>query len=90
MFKIDGMTYNFAPFLTAVTCEDPNSIYAPSSTGCPATCENPNAPEDCLLPDVYDACVCPIGFLLFQDLCILPADCGCVQNNSAYLVRFIN
>ena len=54
---------------------------AKKATACVATCNNPDAVKTCLLPDAYDTCVCPEGKVLFNQRCIHPSLCGCMDNN---------
>ncbi|XP_078667426.1 zonadhesin-like [Branchiostoma floridae x Branchiostoma belcheri] len=60
-----------------------NSTYSPCTTACPATCVNPNAPDQCNLPCV-EGCGCDAGYVMSGLDCVPETDCGCASNNGYY------
>ncbi|KAK2150453.1 hypothetical protein LSH36_404g01019 [Paralvinella palmiformis] len=48
-----------------------NMIYRQNSTGCPATCQDPDAPQHCRLAN-KDDCVCVDGLVLSNTDCVTP------------------
>ncbi|KFV85021.1 Zonadhesin, partial [Struthio camelus australis] len=54
-----------------------NTYYDPCMTGCPATCLDRQAPQNCSKPCV-EGCACTSGFLLSGDACVPEAHCGCL------------
>ena len=71
------MYLNVAFILVAMTCPT-GMVYKAMTTACPATCAKANAPAECTLPDAEN-CVCPDGKILKNDVCVSPAECGCVD-----------
>ncbi|NWV16953.1 ZAN protein, partial [Origma solitaria] len=61
----------------------PNSYYDPCMTGCPATCVDRQAPQNCSKPCV-EGCACNSGFLLSGDTCVPEANCGCLFEGNYY------
>ncbi|XP_049587088.1 IgGFc-binding protein isoform X3 [Syngnathus scovelli] len=61
-----------------------NSHYEVCGSACPATCGNPDPSHNCSLP-CLELCQCNRGYLLSNGKCVLPSECGCVQNGSYYL-----
>ncbi|NWS09597.1 ZAN protein, partial [Motacilla alba] len=61
----------------------PNSYYHPCMTGCPATCVDQQAPQNCSKPCV-EGCACSSGFLLSGDTCVPEANCGCHFEGNYY------
>uniref|UniRef100_U3JXW5 Zonadhesin n=1 Tax=Ficedula albicollis TaxID=59894 RepID=U3JXW5_FICAL len=61
----------------------PNSYYDPCMTGCPATCVDQQAPQNCSKPCV-EGCACSSGFLLSGDTCVPEANCGCLFEGNYY------
>ncbi|KAJ8033747.1 Zonadhesin [Holothuria leucospilota] len=58
---------------TTLMCS-PNMVYANCST-CQATCMDPKGCiKNCTEPEM---CVCPNGFLLKEDACVIQEECGC-------------
>ncbi|ESN92723.1 hypothetical protein HELRODRAFT_189589 [Helobdella robusta] len=57
----------------------PGQIFSPRSTGCPETCDDPDAPATCTEPDLIGECVCPPGQVLFKDKCVNRTSCGCAD-----------
>ncbi|XP_047466074.1 alpha-tectorin-like [Mugil cephalus] len=60
-------------------CEIPcpaNSHFESSGTGCPPTCVNPNATQNCPLPN-QESCVCDSGYILSGGVCVPYDQCGC-------------
>uniref|UniRef100_A0A663DPG6 VWFD domain-containing protein n=1 Tax=Aquila chrysaetos chrysaetos TaxID=223781 RepID=A0A663DPG6_AQUCH len=62
-----------------------NSYYDPCMTGCPATCVDRQAPQNCSKPCV-EGCACTSGFLLSGDTCVPEAHCGCLFEGNYYSV----
>ncbi|NWV41400.1 FCGBP protein, partial [Grantiella picta] len=62
-----------------------NSYYDPCMTGCPATCVDRQAPQNCSKPCV-EGCACNSGFLLSGDTCVPKANCGCLFEGNYYTV----
>ncbi|XP_066413022.1 IgGFc-binding protein-like [Molothrus aeneus] len=60
-----------------------NSYYDPCMTGCPATCVDQQAPQNCSKPCV-EGCACSSGFLLSGDTCVPEANCGCHFEGNYY------
>ncbi|XP_062388334.1 IgGFc-binding protein-like isoform X3 [Sardina pilchardus] len=67
-------------------CEIPcptNSHFESQGTGCPATCSNPNAPQNCPLPN-QESCICNAGYVLSGGECVRQNDCGCTFEGRYY------
>uniref|UniRef100_A0A8B9ECK2 VWFD domain-containing protein n=1 Tax=Anser cygnoides TaxID=8845 RepID=A0A8B9ECK2_ANSCY len=62
-----------------------NSYYDPCMTGCPATCVDRQAPQNCSKP-CMEGCACTSGFLLSGDTCVPEANCGCLFEGNYYSV----
>ncbi|KAK0680827.1 FCGBP protein, partial [Pygoscelis papua] len=62
-----------------------NSYYDPCMTGCPATCVDQQAPQNCSKP-CMEGCACASGFLLSGDTCVPKAHCGCLFEGNYYSV----
>ncbi|KFP16719.1 Zonadhesin, partial [Egretta garzetta] len=60
-----------------------NSYYDPCMTGCPATCLDRHAPQNCSKPCV-EGCACTSGFLLSGGTCVPEARCGCLFEGNYY------
>ncbi|CAM9326592.1 unnamed protein product [Bubo scandiacus] len=60
-----------------------NSYYDPCMTGCPATCVDRQAPQNCSKP-CMEGCACTSGFLLSGDTCVPEAHCGCLFEGNYY------
>ncbi|KAK2530935.1 IgGFc-binding protein-like [Columba livia] len=60
-----------------------NSYYDPCMTGCPATCVDRQAPQNCSKP-CMEGCACTSGFLLSGDTCVPEANCGCLFEGNYY------
>ncbi|XP_031975843.1 LOW QUALITY PROTEIN: IgGFc-binding protein-like [Corvus moneduloides] len=76
------------PWRNATFCPlqcPPNSYYDPCMTGCPATCADRQAPQNCSKPCV-EGCACSSGFLLSGDTCVPEANCGCLFEGNYYTV----
>ncbi|XP_072789242.1 IgGFc-binding protein isoform X3 [Taeniopygia guttata] len=74
------------PWRNATFCPlqcPPNSYYDPCMTGCPATCVDQEAPQNCSKPCV-EGCACNSGFLLSGDTCVPEANCGCLFEGNYY------
>ncbi|CAN8190691.1 unnamed protein product [Coccothraustes coccothraustes] len=74
------------PWRNATFCPlqcPPNSYYDPCMTGCPATCVDQHAPQNCSKPCV-EGCACSSGFLLSGDTCVPEANCGCHFEGNYY------
>uniref|UniRef100_A0A3Q2Z018 IgGFc-binding protein-like n=1 Tax=Hippocampus comes TaxID=109280 RepID=A0A3Q2Z018_HIPCM len=61
-----------------------NSHYEVCGSACQATCGNPDPSHNCGLP-CLELCQCYRGYLLSNGKCVLPSECGCVQNGSYFL-----
>ncbi|XP_057690269.1 IgGFc-binding protein isoform X2 [Corythoichthys intestinalis] len=61
-----------------------NSHYEVCGSACQPTCGNPEAHLNCSLP-CLESCQCNRGYLLSNGKCVLPSECGCIQNGSYYL-----
>ena len=60
--------------------------YSFKKSGCPATCQDPEAPQHCHLADT-EGCQCEEGLLLKDDHCVAPSMCGCLdQRNREFQV----
>uniref|UniRef100_A0A8V0Z362 IgGFc-binding protein n=1 Tax=Gallus gallus TaxID=9031 RepID=A0A8V0Z362_CHICK len=76
------------PWRNATFCPLPcsaNSYYDPCMTGCPATCVDREAPQNCSKP-CMEGCACASGFLLSGDTCVPEARCGCLFEGNYYSV----
>uniref|UniRef100_A0A8C4V4D9 VWFD domain-containing protein n=1 Tax=Falco tinnunculus TaxID=100819 RepID=A0A8C4V4D9_FALTI len=62
-----------------------NSYYDPCMTGCPATCVDRQAPQNCSKP-CMEGCACTSGFLLSGGTCVPEAHCGCLFEGNYYSV----
>ncbi|NXJ73066.1 FCGBP protein, partial [Rostratula benghalensis] len=74
------------PWRNATFCPlpcDANSYYDPCMTGCPATCVDREAPQNCSRPCV-EGCACTSGYLLSGDTCVPEAQCGCLFEGNYY------
>ncbi|NXB69198.1 ZAN protein, partial [Struthidea cinerea] len=74
------------PWRNATFCPlqcPPNSYYDHCMTGCPATCADRQAPQNCSKPCV-EGCACSSGFLLSGDTCVPEANCGCLFEGNYY------
>uniref|UniRef100_A0A8C9ESW0 VWFD domain-containing protein n=1 Tax=Pavo cristatus TaxID=9049 RepID=A0A8C9ESW0_PAVCR len=74
------------PWRNATFCPLPcsaNSYYDPCMTGCPATCVDRQAPQNCSKP-CMEGCACASGFLLSGDTCVPEARCGCLFEGNYY------
>ncbi|KAM9279244.1 IgGFc-binding protein [Morus bassanus] len=60
-----------------------NSYYDSCMTGCPATCVDRQAPQNCSKP-CMEGCACTSGFLLSGDTCVPEAQCGCLFEGNYY------
>uniref|UniRef100_A0A8C0UXR3 VWFD domain-containing protein n=1 Tax=Cyanistes caeruleus TaxID=156563 RepID=A0A8C0UXR3_CYACU len=82
------------PWRNATFCPlqcPPNSYYDPCMTGCPATCADQQAPQNCSKPCV-EGCACSSGFLLSGDACVPePAlVCSALPHHSSEGESFVN
>lgn len=62
---------------------NPHQHYEGCATGCPASCQNPHAPEFCTLP-CYESCTCDDGYVLSGKNCVPLDDCGCTDDTGSY------
>ncbi|KAM4652254.1 LOW QUALITY PROTEIN: IgGFc-binding protein-like [Discoglossus pictus] len=60
-----------------------NSHYEACGSACPATCNDRNAPIQCIKPCV-ETCECDEGFILNVDKCVPITSCGCQYNEQFY------
>ncbi|KAM9316560.1 IgGFc-binding protein-like [Gastrophryne carolinensis] len=67
----------------SIPCDGPNSHYNSCASACPATCLNPNAPNNCNKP-CTDACECDHGFVLSGQACVPLSECGCFYDGKYY------
>ncbi|XP_078603962.1 zonadhesin-like [Branchiostoma floridae x Branchiostoma japonicum] len=57
-----------------------NSHYSASASACPATCVNPNAPDNCnVFPEFGEGCVCDEGYRQSGQECVPDSQCGCID-----------
>ncbi|KAK3092565.1 hypothetical protein FSP39_004471 [Pinctada imbricata] len=61
-----------------------NQVYKSYMNGCPATCANPKAEENCPVKST-EGCACLPGFLLSGTECVKKEECGCRLKNGDYL-----
>ena len=63
-------------------------IYKKEVSACNPTCTNPDAPEQCNLPDTEN-CVCVLDTMVVeQGVCVMAETCGCTDSHGArYDVR---
>ncbi|XP_066531571.1 IgGFc-binding protein-like [Hoplias malabaricus] len=65
-----------------------NSHFESSASPCPATCENPTAPDACKAKYGIQACVCDKDYFRSGNKCVPKSQCGCVyaaDGRSRYL-----
>ncbi|XP_032886887.1 LOW QUALITY PROTEIN: uncharacterized protein LOC116979482 [Amblyraja radiata] len=62
-----------------------NSHYEQWGTACPATCDDPHAPSNCLESNV-EGCLCDSGYVLSNDSCVPEHLCGCWHDGKHYPV----
>uniref|UniRef100_A0A8C9FLA5 VWFD domain-containing protein n=1 Tax=Pavo cristatus TaxID=9049 RepID=A0A8C9FLA5_PAVCR len=72
------------PWRNATFCRE-YPYYDPCMTGCPATCVDRQAPQNCSKP-CMEGCACASGFLLSGDTCVPEARCGCLFEGNYYSV----
>ncbi|CAH1271521.1 FCGBP [Branchiostoma lanceolatum] len=72
-----------SPDLCPMECPD-NSAYSACTTPCPATCVDPNAPDNCFVEHCMEGCECDEGYIQSGLGCVLPADCGCTDEDGYY------
>nr|XP_026692192.1 zonadhesin-like isoform X3 [Ciona intestinalis] len=61
-----------------------NSHFDGCASGCPNTCSNPRASDDCEESSIEDY-VCNEGYLQDGDDCISRAECGCILSTGGYV-----
>ncbi|XP_035672719.1 IgGFc-binding protein-like [Branchiostoma floridae] len=61
-----------------------NAHYTGCEAGCPATCSNPSAPDQCGVR--AEGCVCDDGFYFSGTVCIPLAECGCTDDSGYHEV----
>ena len=89
-FFLLSLFLNIYFFLVNFTaCRCPPTMTCPAtSLACPATCNGLNPTKTCTSPDVHYVCACPPGTVLYNDQCIPPTNCGCVDDDGkAHNVR---
>ncbi|XP_055006517.1 LOW QUALITY PROTEIN: alpha-tectorin-like [Boleophthalmus pectinirostris] len=64
-----------SPGFCEIICPE-NSHFEPQSTGCPATCVNPESHNDCALAPL-ESCACNEGYVLSGADCVPLHECGC-------------
>nr|XP_016853067.1 PREDICTED: IgGFc-binding protein [Anolis carolinensis] len=77
---------NIATWRNATFCPldcPPNTHYDPCASGCPATCLNPQAPNNCTQPCV-EGCACKAGLVLSGGDCVPVSKCGCTYAGQYY------
>ncbi|XP_066294756.1 IgGFc-binding protein-like [Branchiostoma lanceolatum] len=72
-----------SPDLCPMECPD-NSAYSACTSPCPATCVDPNAPDNCFIEHCMEGCECDAGYIQSGLGCVLPADCGCTDEDGYY------
>ncbi|XP_077204093.1 IgGFc-binding protein-like isoform X4 [Paroedura picta] len=60
-----------------------NTHYVACSSACPATCLQPQAPQNCSKPCTED-CACDAGWVLSGGDCVPLSGCGCVHSGQYY------
>ena len=60
-----------------------NMEFNPDMTGCPATCVDPDAPNNCELSP-QEGCQCKEGFILSGTKCVPKSQCGCQDSKGTY------
>ena len=67
-------------YFTALDCHA-SQTYVAVGTPCYATCDSPNATEECTYPDTeICACTNPMHVLIDGE-CVPASQCGCIGNN---------
>ncbi|XP_074650327.1 uncharacterized protein LOC141905382 [Tubulanus polymorphus] len=66
----------------AIKCS-PNSHYEARMTACPASCADPDAPDNCAEGE-REGCECNSGFILSGDKCVPTSKCGCIDEKDRY------
>ncbi|XP_066276578.1 IgGFc-binding protein-like [Branchiostoma lanceolatum] len=61
-----------------------NAHYTGCDAGCPATCANPSAPDQCGV--TAEGCICDDGFYFSDNLCVPLSDCGCTDEGGYHKV----
>ncbi|KAM4694334.1 IgGFc-binding protein-like [Discoglossus pictus] len=61
----------------------PNSHYNVCTSACPATCLEPNPPENCSTP-CTEGCECNEGYVFSGGTCVSKSNCGCWKNGTYY------
>lgn len=64
-------------------CNGSHQHYEACGTSCPATCEDPRAPQSCIQP-CHDGCVCDVGYVLSGGQCVNLTECGCTDADGNY------
>ena len=65
-----------------MVCPD-GFVYSDTASGCPATCEDPDAPDSCDLPE-REGCVCAGDRVLEGEQCVEREECGCIDDNGSH------
>ena len=58
-------------------------VYSTNASPCLVTCQNPRAVELCTLPNT-ETCLCPPGTAFNGQECVLPEQCGCVDEQGIH------
>ncbi|XP_035683317.1 zonadhesin-like isoform X1 [Branchiostoma floridae] len=72
-----GFTWRSAT-LCPLPCP-PNSHYNPCASPCPATCQNPDAPNQPCITLCVECCECDPGYVMSGPHCVPLEDCGCTD-----------
>lgn len=60
-----------------------NSHYELCVPRCPVVCPGLSSPENCS-GGCEEGCQCDLGYVLSDDQCVLPSDCGCLHDGQYY------
>ncbi|CAK8674590.1 unnamed protein product [Clavelina lepadiformis] len=57
-----------------------HSHYDGCASPCPDTCPSPFASANCAIPGYVEDCVCDVGYVRDQNICIRKTECGMTEN----------
>ncbi|XP_072266261.1 IgGFc-binding protein-like [Pyxicephalus adspersus] len=68
---------------TPPSCPE-NSHFSTCASACPATCVEPQPPQNCSLP-CSEGCECDSGYVISGGTCVPESHCGCFYNDTYYM-----
>ncbi|XP_033639813.1 SCO-spondin-like [Asterias rubens] len=60
-----------------------NLVFDVHATPCPITCDNLDHYRSCVA-STRPGCICPTGYVLNEDVCVLPSECPCYHSGHSY------